>query len=278
MKKSGCAAIISVLALALFFTSALAAGPVPAAADDAAWSEVLKITGARLAADKGPAFLLGPLPGESTLSPYGALAPSEFMLKYNSADDRTKLLMSRFARSRLRELGRRGILNEAAVAALLGPEPAGVRGSRFFGIVEVPAESCHALINYLEFAASLAPGSTYEPSDENRKKIDRALQASLALSSAQGRIQYRDFDVVWSWLGMKASCGGAATEQSLEPGLLWLYAQMRGPAGLTFLPALPRELIAKIDQEGGRLFSEARRASATMPPSLAALTQWRCGE
>jgi hypothetical protein len=275
MKKSLCFSVLAGLASAIVLATLLLAAPAPAA-DDAAWAKVLKIAGARVPADKGLVSLLGPLPGESTLARCHALSPSAFAAQYNSADGRTRLLMERFARSRLRELGRRGIINDAAMAELLGPEPEGVSGSRFFGIVPVPAEAYHALINYLEFSASLVPGSTYQPSDENRKKIDRAMQDSLALSSADGRIQYADFDVVWSWLGMKTACPGADVK-AMAPGLLWLYDQVREPADLSFLPPLSPDLAARVNQEQGKLFLEARQSSASLPPSLAALTQWQCG-
>jgi hypothetical protein len=265
----------------LFFCYAagLKGGPADMTApDDSSWIELMSTLGAKVPEGKKISELFGPLPGETTLSRVGALTPARFMEKYRASDDWTRLVMKRFARARLRELGRRGALNRDAVDAALGPEPAGVAGSRFFGIVEIPQESYHALISYIEFAAQSVPGSAYKPSEENRKKIDRALQVSLAISSMEGRLQYRDFDVVWSDLLMKLSCAGKAGEGALGPGILWLYAQVRAPAGLEFLPALPPDLQKKVDQEGGRLFTSAREASRNMPPSLAALTQWRCGD
>lgn len=265
----------------------LPAGPVPPAASvpqasspaergETEWRAVLELIPARLPPEKKFSEVLGPLPKEGEARSAGSLTPAEFLKRYQSAKEETRLLMRRSARARFRELGRRGVVKAERVAELMGPEPAGVHGSRFFGMPPVPLESYRALLNYLQYVAVILPGSRYEPSPENQRKLDRALQASLALTSPAGRLQYADFDVVWSAVLRETACAGEK-RRSLRPGIVWLYLQMREAAALDFLPPVPEDLARTARAEGGALFAQAREESRNLPPSLAALTVWRCG-
>jgi hypothetical protein len=259
--------------------SASVPAPAPAAGagNESAWAEALALFGAKVPEGKTLSQLLGPLTADTTLKKAGALTPREFFAQYQAADEWTRLVMRRWGRARLRELARRDALSRSAVSALLGPEAAGVSGSAFFGAPPIPEESYHALIHYLEFCATQVPGSKYQASDAGRATIDRALQASLAITSPEGRVQYWDFDAVWSDALRSAACLGPRGTETLKPGLLWLYQEMREPAGLDFLPEVPKDLQEKIAAEGGALFSRARAASKNMPASLAAVIDWRCG-
>jgi hypothetical protein len=161
------------------------------------WMEILKIAGADPPEGAKADAVLGPLPSDDELKSGGGLSTGEFIDAFNSPNA-ARGLMRDFARARLRELGRRGFLDSVAVEAVLGPEPRGVSGSRFFMIPPIPGDSFQTLIDYILAAALAVPGGDYMPSLDDRLKIDRALQASFAISSPRVRMQYMDFDVVWT--------------------------------------------------------------------------------
>ncbi len=264
-------ALLSMMAASLLipFTS-----PAEKEGKDYAWREVLELIGADVPEDRSVSDLLGPLPGATAHERARSLTPREFMSVYERSSDDVKLIMRRSARSRLRELYRAGAVDQAAVAALIGPEGAGVSGSRFFGIPPIPEESFRALISYMEFAALSVPGGGFEVSRENREKIDRALHVSFAISSAEVRTQYWGFDAVWSLVLMHYFCGGR--DRAMLPGILWLYKELREHADLGFLAGLDRGLSEEVEAEGGALFAGARREIRRMPASLAAVTLWEC--
>jgi hypothetical protein len=53
---------------------------------------------------------------------------------------------------------------------------------------------------------------------------------------------------------------------------------LREAGGLDWLPDLGPELAGQVRTEEGRFFFRARREADHLPASLAALTQWQCGE
>jgi hypothetical protein len=246
-----------------------------AAADEAGWREVLTLTGAKLPEGTPVAELLGPLPGDSALAASGCLPPAAWAEKYQRADEGSRRDMRRVTVARLRDLGRWGLVKPAGVDQLLGREGPGARGSEFFGIPPIPGDAYRALVYYIEYAAARVPGGGYSASEADAARIDRALQAALALSSPEVRAQYHDFDVVWSNVMKDLDCAGPKKSELL-PGVLWLYAQLRTSVGLDFLPAVPPDLQKKVDQESGKLFTAAREEAASLPDSLAALTCWQC--
>jgi len=258
-----------------------ATGAKPAAAgtyanaDQAAWQELLEIAGANLPPDIDLEKTFGPLPGQQELHDAGCMTPPEFLFHYRSAGDRSRRIMQLFAAARMRELSRRGLLSGQA-KALLAPEPPGVSGSEFFGIPPIPGDAYSALLNYLQSAAEMIPGAGYKSSQASREMIDRHLQASLALSSTQARAQYADFDVVWSEVLIETVCAGRGSEKSMAPGLLWLYNELRVPAGLDFLPAVPESMQSEVEKEAGELFQRARIRARDLKPGLAALTDLPC--
>lgn len=265
-----------------FFMAALILSVVVWAGEDAkprvsnepAWRAVFLLIDAKLPDDKSLAEILGPLPADTTALKLGSQTPEQFAVLYQASIERVQLVMWLSARARLRELSRRDVLDQSVVDSLLGPQPAGVRGSEFFGIPSVPSSSYHALLSYLEFAAANIPGGGYEPTEQGREKINRALQASLAVSSPETRLQYRDFDVVWSSALKEYMCQGEG--ESLRPGLLWLYHQIHDASGLDWLPEISDDLKKMVEAEGGAFFLIARKESESMPDSLAGVTRWRC--
>jgi hypothetical protein len=264
-----------------FFMSALLPSGIIAQEDaalESAWRDVLEIGGAQVPAGAGLGGIVGPLPSDDELLRRGGLTTADFLSAFRSSDKETQQAMGRFVRARLRELARRGVLDGNRVDALLGPEPAGVRGSSFFGIPPIPGDSYQAMMDYILVAAAMIPGSSYEPSLEDREKLDRSLQASFAISSPRVRRQYMDFDVVWTTARMELMCASDRERDSLAPDLLWLYVEIIGSAGLDWLPAPPADLREKILLQGSGLFARAREESRSMPDSLAAVTAYRCEE
>jgi hypothetical protein len=239
------------------------------------WMEILKIAGADPPEGAKADAVLGPLPSDDELKSGGGLSTGEFIDAFNSPNA-ARGLMRDFARARLRELGRRGFLDSVAVEAVLGPEPRGVSGSRFFMIPPIPGDSFQTLIDYILAAALAVPGGDYMPSLDDRLKIDRALQASFAISSPRVRMQYMDFDVVWTTAQMELSCARSEKRASLTHDMIWLYLQVKDSAGLDRLPSPPDRAAEKILDQGSGLFSRAREISRTMPESLAAVTAWKC--
>jgi hypothetical protein len=245
------------------------------AGDEKAWRELFALTGGKLPEGKTMTELVGPLPGDSALAAAGCLPPRTWADRYQRAPEASQLVMRRGMMARLRDLARWDLVNPAVVEQLLGPEGPGVNGSEFFGMPPVPGAAYRALVNYLEYAAERVPGEGYQPSAADEARIGRALQASLALSSADGRLQYHNFDVVWSNVLKDQDCAGPR-QAELLPGVLWLYVQLRASVGLDFLPTVSADLQAKIDADNGRRFTAAREEAAALPDSLAALTCWRC--
>ena len=239
------------------------------------WADVLALAGVSFQSDEEVENALGPLPDESKIEKAGNFTASRFMEIYKNTGDDEKLIMERSVRSRLRELYRRGAL-DGKLAQVMGHENAGVPGSQTFNIPPVPAESYHALISYIEFSAMLVPGSEFRPSPEARARIDRALQASLAISSPEVRSQYWGFDVAWSSILAHWVCEDDREE--MIPGMLWLYASIIDTSSMDFLPAPPEGLAGKIRVEGGALFAEGREELRDMPGDISAITWWECAE
>jgi len=256
----------------------LGLGSPGAKADEAGWREVVLLSGGKLPEGASLTDLFGPLPTDAELAQAGALTPEEFLARYQSADEATSKAMPMFMAARLRELGRRGALKPAAVEAVLGAEGDGVRGSEFFAVPAVSGAAYRALLSYIEYAAANVPGGAYQPSEPGRARIDRSLQAYLALAAADTRTQYADFDEIRTGALLRLACASPEDRAALLPGALWLYELLRDAAGLTWLPAPSPELSRLVEAEDGTFFMQARREADRMPESLAALTLWKCGE
>ncbi len=251
-----------------------AAKPASDVSKKDAWVKVLRIAGAELDDDFDPAGVLGPLPSDSEVVKEGSLTPAAFAELYDKSGPMIKRTMKNSARSRLRELSRRGDVPFSSVAALIGWETMGVHGSKTYGIAPVPGESYEALKDYISFCVSKIPGFGRGLTIPERERLDRSLQVSLAVSSQEVRLQFSDFDVVWANASRHYYCSGENEE--LLPGMLWLYGQIREPSGLEFLPQLPLDLKEKAAEEKGELFAKARSDSERMPSSIAAITFFPC--
>ena len=252
--------------------------PAPAAVepspDEAAWQAVLGLGGAKFTDKQSVAALLGPLPTEDELKTAGSFTPSAFMALHDQASAPVREAMAVQVRARLRELDRREALKAGGVDALLGREGDGVAGSKLYEIPPIPAESFTALVTYLELSAAMVSGGSWRADPGLHRKVEDQLRVSLAVSSADGRRQYRDFDVVFALVRREMALTTEAERRALLPGLVWLYGQVRGPAGLSLLPEVPAGLKEAAAAEGGAWFSRARQESESMPSSLAALTIW----
>lgn len=266
------AAISSLLAAALLLIPA-----PPSQGDDleSAWSDLIVLAGGSVPEGETMSGLLGPLPGKADHEKAGTPTAREFLDLYARADERVKLVMKRSVRARLRELARRNVVEWRRMERLLGPEGAGVHGSEFFGIPPIPEEAYHSLIFYIEWCAYSLPGSSFESTPEVRARIDRSLQACLAISSARVRTQYWDFDAVWSSMLMVYVCGGKG--EDFLPGALWLYSQLRENCDLGWLPPVPADLSGRVEADGGGIFSRARGRFRSVPAGLASVTAWECG-
>ncbi len=238
--------------------------------------ELIKVMGGDVPDGRSVAELLGPLPSDTVFRRLDSLSPSRFATIYELADRSKKRVMRDLCRARLRELSRREVVSKSGVAALLGKEGAGLPGSEFFEIPAIPGESYRALLDYMEYSAKSAGGAGYSMDKESRKLLERSLRVSLAISTREGRAQYRDFDLVWAAVRREYVCAQEGERKQLGAGMLWLYRQLRRACGMEWLPPVSSELDKRISEEGGALFLSARKESAALPPSLAVITRWRC--
>jgi len=269
--RAGWRTALGAAALLFMLTSSLFADD-PYGED--AWRGVLtEVAGARLPQGASVSDILGPLPGETAFKMAQSLAPARFLELYLASGEGTQLVMRRSARARLRALSRTGALPEQAVWSILGRESFGVSGSRFFKVPPVPMEPYRALVSYVEFCASTA--GDMKISDDNRERIERSLQAALAVSSPEVRMQYWDFGVVWTRLLMTWVC--AKDKNRVLPGLVYHYMQLRSNQALDWLPPLEEKLKRRALEEGGAAFAAARKEAEDMPPTPASITFFKCG-
>ncbi|MFO8055871.1 MAG: hypothetical protein R6V10_01065 [bacterium] len=241
------------------------------------WERLISIMGGEVPAGRSVQDVLGPLPSDTVYRRLDSLTPSGFVTAHELAGQAKRRVMSDLARARLRELSRRGEVSRSDVDLLLGAEGSGLPGSEFFGIPSVPAEAYEALLDYLEYGAELAAGPGYAWDNDSRERLDRSLQASLAVSTRQTRRQYRDFDLVFAIVRREYVCADEDKKKEMRAGMLWLYHQLRGAAGMEWLPAVSPELEERIRKEAGSLFMSARKESASLPATVGVLTRWRCG-
>ena len=256
--------VLLVISYALIFFSGT--GRASADAPDG-WSKIFSLFGSTLSENE-----LKVIVSNLTKTNDDIKGTSEFLYIYKSADKEKKSLMLSSAKAKLRELSRRNPLIEDDVNKILGPEEAGVNGSQFFGVPEIPGESYNALLDYMEFAAWSIPGNDYKSTQESRQKLDRAMQATFALSPPETRLQYIDFNVVYSIIRRENLCAGPRKNQAI----FWLYLKYQQTSAFSWLPSLPPDIEEIVNLEGGPLFSQAKTESKNMPPDISSILVWDC--